>query len=1711
MEGNLKYKDIAIRCLESLTALMKSAVSASIVGFTDNEVTPRRLVHLNGEAHSIKKDQKKSNDTNSKASSFSEANFFIVRDIDGAEVHLYRRLDVGDSFPWAAKTAGYKRLYVHILLAENPSALALSHQTSLLNEICCIASETLLAALAAEGRKARRRELLKEAEASIRLLLSTSATEIYQQCLKYALEVLPGANVYIGLLHKDRDTVHFNYASPGSNMLGRTLSRGEGASFIALDTLETIVIQKRLLTLLEAGVEVYVRVGIVEWDAVITRVRGHLYFDVLYSDKTIETAVHGSRIQAKTKGDGMKVFGDFGYPFVCIPLRHKDKGLGVLNIDTFTEVPKSDHESHPESGLIAYLKNIGRIFGSALDSYSKERSLAHLKAVGCNVNVTYTHVLDAFVEGILANVLSMTGAVAVKVFNSSKGEQRVHEEIGRWGNPDTKSLDCALDGSSERRGRKSVQLDGITPTFQFVLNSTNKKVEHRTFVVAFSQMICKESSRCDVDALFMESIHREALAALIIIEPRRIKKAIRESNLSLIREINLHWELHTVQSLLTEVSRLIRTCFRNANLYFARMGPKEKSLRFIYGSTDLRSRLRTISFDSVEGISYFKAVSRLECFLLNHPSESFKIDAYSFPLLIIPLVVRFDTCIGVLCVDSFAEAYQEVEVSSEEVQYLETIAAYVSVALDHLYIADACRSIEEVAGQPLTLDEGTMRLNHILKNQMPDIESVDWHQVPPRPAYSDATAIFQANIVVFFSVVSLEMGILSGLSTVFVQVTCNAQKIFDSTEDDFTKGFSAKVALNAGLRFNATAFSLRLVSIEGGEPTDRVVLNIALHQLLEMPNLPLNYVLSDATLSSRPLARLCCRFHVLDTDERVGFRIDKAVLFETQLLGRVASRPFFTLHYRGKLISRVSLTASSVGSVAADCFIFIPTIEGEEEILINLSGLPYNIPVMPISKEMLGAGINAGAVVLEHQMNGSDKVSLKLTLSAVYANELSATDYSKAIYREPESPNMRSIVPEADSISFPTACSLEIQELRYLDDVLLPDEVPALSVRCLFMGQVVGQTSVICESMHPVWYKELFSLRWNAKDDIGNCILELVLLQEREGVDVAVGILTITGEELRQLLFCKFDQQIWCKLTAIPALNLLGNYRAELLLSIKAMTVENNIMEPSDLEPMLRLDVLSATGISLKKISGRSTVPPNSSVFIRFAFNGKLIYETSPVNADTPEFTWTEESMHFRPSLLRRLEQSELEIGVWLAQNRLRTQIASHVVRGLDLCLLFGQSNLRSMWIPLELHFIPNIFARVRRAFYSMIGASSEGHSSLMVGNLQLCGGMEDPSSSAELETIEEDGRTFFLDIIAASSVYDKLRKESLPGVDATVAGVYCAVYWNDRLIGKTAVIQGSRDPCWEGQRFILRPVIGSTSLLFSSLVIELWSVRADTEHELLGSLHFKGEALNSYLTETSATCQWWPVRDVVESSLTSNRLMNAHLLLRARLREPGATPMNLKEESIFQMHVLSAKKLPRAEVFAKVNPFARVSYNGQEIARSRTLEATQSPNFDLVFNLTFNVEQVTEIGVFTVEIFTVSVHGGEDILSAVDVEIEFFGHCLRSSSSVELPMATKTTKLIGVVRDPTNEIVDLKLTRIRVPPFHDPIYSTSDLWDLSTPSRNSLDLRISVVASKDLRKVFAVGHQRDATFVVHWGGRKLGSASLIVDTSLPGTVMNPP
>jgi len=280
-------------------------------------------------------------------------------------------LEVPLGFVWQHEPA-QKRFFVMLLRTKsnfNPAVSTAENDT--FSQITRVLSECIDIAWKKEQRTKARRELVKEVEAQLFVWRNLSLQEMCQNTMNMAARVLPGTDVYIGLLGEGGYVINFLSATSNSQMMNKVLARGKGIGFDVIEHLETLFLAagdtKKSAYLVE-GANVMVMYGRRAYKGKIHKDRGHEKYDVEYLelDKKIEAGVDITRIIPQHTAFRMfNLGGKLELPYLCIPLRHRAKGVGVIGMDNFKLVPRAPYDPQPEQGLVLFLEQLGRILGKS--------------------------------------------------------------------------------------------------------------------------------------------------------------------------------------------------------------------------------------------------------------------------------------------------------------------------------------------------------------------------------------------------------------------------------------------------------------------------------------------------------------------------------------------------------------------------------------------------------------------------------------------------------------------------------------------------------------------------------------------------------------------------------------------------------------------------------------------------------------------------------------------------------------------------------------------------------------------------------------------------------------------------------------------------------------------------------------------------------------------------------------------------------------------------------------------------------------------------------------------------------------------------------------------------------------------------------------------------------------------------------------------------
>jgi hypothetical protein len=1702
----LKNLDIAKACLDAVLLLMIGVETVGVAGL-DRSGAVQRLVKRDGILN-IQRERTSSLSEVVIACMSQSPEGVSVQEEDSNGQYLCVEVALGEGFIWTtADKRDYGRVFLYVLkcVSGGSSVEAIALETKTFVTVARVCGEALLTAWYAEQRKTKRRVLLAETEAALPTLTKLSIQQLSERCIDLALQILPGADIYVGVLKGDRDTMEFVGASSDSKMRRRELRRGEGVSFQALDSLEHLEVMEYPSDPLLEGSQVRVTYGKIESAATVVRVRGHGYYDIQYADSSLEVGVPVTRISKLLLRDRIKPFGSFGFPFVSVPLRNKDKGFGVINVDTFVRVPKASYDTHPENGVVVFLKNIGRLFGSAMDLRVKQSAIDLVDKVGLNVNAEYVDVIEALFRGIFDNILSLNCGKAVRyVYERSAGKDTLGISPLLSKGQDRGIDDWLQQYDHLKSSRRAVQIKGSTAKLVFVLKAQGSLQPPKIFLAAFTH---PNPVFFEPDCHFIEAIQRATLSALIKLGPRRMRMHLREKCLLEIKSLCAQWQGKTKQTLLLEVYRSLHACFRSCHMHVGRVGKRQETLHMFFDSSDTVLKGQTLS-RCAESAALFKTVDSKVSLLL---SPDCLVEGLRLPCIIIPLIARIDICIGVLCIDGYAEKITSDE-EGDEVRLLQVVAVHLGFVLDQYIAAESNRAVESIVIGSNSFNEGVTQLQSVLYDYMPDVLAADYLELRPR---LDALALAEtltSDLVAFIHLNAIVTS--TTIEAAHVDIFHLGSKVLDSGTMPLSGAvFRIDFAKNTPISYDA--FTIRLTCIVNKIVTEVASTTASIHTLMRSPSTICKYVLSNPQYSMHLLGEVSLECIVLDANEALGFTIQQLKLLDIEenvLDDEAIVRPQFIISDEKKALKRVFCSLHDATSAWTRLSVFVPTYNRLPNLQIESCFQDF-LGLKRIDAPVLRQLYDGDCILAFDSAGGGKARHLEVLVTKTTAGELSTTEFTKSFfdngvgYEQAHEDHLNSAFLNATKSCLNFFVS--VIELRQFESLISKDAISSVFIKLTFNGIEVGRTTVVNDSKNPVWFKEQFELSITPEMNLDKCVLDVEVCNypasdeylaagpTGEHVPIVLCSFALMGNRLMHLLSGDKVRRKWYALN--PSRELTGDSldcRAEVLLSGRPHGVSDAIAV-TESDKFLRLGVLEAEGFPLHELIGSDAA--NSTVFLRFFFNGRIVHETAQQELNTHgKYLWDSDTAIFSESRLRLLEQSELRIELWvLHSQRFRTLLMSKVVQGWDILFLFGQRGLRHIWTPIEFMPRQSLFGRARDA---VMGFFRDGDSAPLQGKLKMMGG------GFEAKTpIEDDGRTFFVDVLAAASIYEK-SDPSLSESKSELPALHCVVYWNQWRVGMTAEVAGTSDPQWSMERFMLRtPVVKTGDSLDScSLHIEMRSsISAASIKSCLGYLDLSGKKLYDFLNGAVVAPCWFELQPAAHSGdkSASYSLSNGHILLRGSCREKESRP---EELSYAQLLLASAAHLPRTDVFAMVNPFITLALDGQELSRTRQLYRTQNPTYNHLINIFFLPPLgLVGKGVFTMTVYSSTGKGASELLCAVDLSLDDLLALMKEDGPQEVMMTRINSALVGIDRSLTHGQVLLQFKTVKIPSYRSSLYEPSDIWDLNTPLKNLQELNLTVMAASCLLKANLVGLS-DPYCVVSWGSRHIGTTPVIVNTLNP-------
>lgn len=637
-------------------------------------------------------------------------------------------IPVPDGYVWH-NNDHCKTLIAYILRSKHSNRATIMVELENITEMGVKISEAIALSWAKENRRKSRKESVAKLDTMLLDLGLLSKDEIAHNVLTHIIaEHAPGVDYYVGMVQPTGKYLEYIAASPGSKMTRNRLKCNEGISFDVVEKLRTIIIRAEDVNKkknMAVGSLVKVRYGKVYYEATIAKDRGHECYDVVYTaDKKQEAAVSMSRIIPIQTAFRMKTFGEFKMPYVCVALRHREKGIGIIGFDNFNNVPSAPYDPLPETGLVSFFEHIGKVLGGVIDLTAKKASLKNVASVGKNINATQSHVFQAAFEAISQHLYFTTALSAVQIMYeefidpSERGVNTIVSECKL-----SKESVALLAGYDPvKSSYKPVQKRGSHIWLLFRIKPPDKGKEGKIFIIVIE--LSKPVTEPDVE--YLESLQKLVLAILHNVDSRKARDHIRFESLREIKELCNDWRMYNRHYLFNEVVDLVQMCYFTANMYVGKLSEHSEYIDYVLsnkvsgmkGKRLQRLLNQGVSFKAMDSCTpLFVAQNSVLSNQLHHfgPKEQFE-----YPYIVIPLVAHLNSTVGVMAADSCQDISTDGEQASNAIiSFFYTVASCVSKAVVGYNATDAKAELARIMFECDTFVEGIQQVKKLLLRCLP--------------------------------------------------------------------------------------------------------------------------------------------------------------------------------------------------------------------------------------------------------------------------------------------------------------------------------------------------------------------------------------------------------------------------------------------------------------------------------------------------------------------------------------------------------------------------------------------------------------------------------------------------------------------------------------------------------------------------------------------------------------------------------------------------------------------------------------------------------------------------------------------------------------------------------------------------------------------------------------------------------------------------------
>lgn len=460
-----------------------------------------------------------------------------------------------------------------------------------------------------EQRKKGFRETIKQLEGILLENRNLSLKEIYDIFLSNIPQKWLRADIYIGILKSGATQLDYLACNESSKMLGKSLKRGNdgGISFDVIDTGKTLIFNQADLDKkkqLSEGCTIGILYGKKQYMGKLLTHRGHEKYDVIYDfDQKVEPGVDISRIIPLNIAFRIKLFPKAKLPFIVVPVRNRNKCIGVLGVDNIdyeclidtSLLPSSASTSSAGKGgnniksakqsisadansvityavdedLQTFLEQLGRLLGSAIDVKLKKNALQSMYTVAKNQNSELKDLFTSALEVIFTCSCYITGMIIYEYLtNNSTSSSKAGKDAGKTnmilldskGQLSTEVSNKMKNFDLKRAGKKLLQRVGMKGAILLcIVKSENEaELESRIYVIGIS---CN-APILDVDYEFFNAFQKTLTGLLHNIITHKASGEYRARALKDIRQLCNQWISNNTSAAPSSTS--IASSFSNA-------------------------------------------------------------------------------------------------------------------------------------------------------------------------------------------------------------------------------------------------------------------------------------------------------------------------------------------------------------------------------------------------------------------------------------------------------------------------------------------------------------------------------------------------------------------------------------------------------------------------------------------------------------------------------------------------------------------------------------------------------------------------------------------------------------------------------------------------------------------------------------------------------------------------------------------------------------------------------------------------------------------------------------------------------------------------------------------------------------------------------------------------------------------------------------------